>query len=468
MSSIVKRSKALSVNPLKNSAPLGAALAFLGLNDSLPLMHGSQGCTAFAKVMFVRHFREPIPLQTTAMDQISTVMGADDSIVEALATICAKQKPAVVGLLTTGLSETQGSDISRAVREFRDAHPEYAQTAVVPVNTPDYAGCLESGFAAATEAIIDTLVPEASEAGTRPGQHSRQVNVLAGSMLTPGDIEALRELLDHFELRGVFLPDIADSLDGHLAATDFNPTTTGGTTRSAIEAMGQSAATLVIGPSMGRAARRLNEKTGVPNYHFGSLMGLDEMDQFIGTLSRLARRPVPASIERQRQQLQDAMLDSHFMLGQARIALATDPDLLLGFSRLMKNMGAEVVAAVTPARGPALEQTALERIKIGDLEDLERQARERSAELLIGNSHVAATAQRLGRPLLRAGFPQFDRLGGFERTWIGYRGTRQVLFDLANMLVEHSGHGIEPYRPVLSQKRHEEASHGGSAATACA
>ena len=84
MAEILKRKKPLSVSPLKASQTVGAALAFLGFNRAMPVMHGSQGCTAFAKVFFVRHFREPIPLQTTAMDQVSSVMGADDNIVEAL------------------------------------------------------------------------------------------------------------------------------------------------------------------------------------------------------------------------------------------------------------------------------------------------------------------------------------------------------------------------------------------------
>jgi len=82
---IIRTPKPLSVNPLKASQPVGASLAFLGLNRALPLMHGSQGCTAFAKVFLVRHFREPIPLQTTAMDQIATVMGADENVIQALA-----------------------------------------------------------------------------------------------------------------------------------------------------------------------------------------------------------------------------------------------------------------------------------------------------------------------------------------------------------------------------------------------
>ncbi len=37
-------------------------MAFLGLKGTMPLFHGSQGCTAFAKVVLVRHFREAIPL----------------------------------------------------------------------------------------------------------------------------------------------------------------------------------------------------------------------------------------------------------------------------------------------------------------------------------------------------------------------------------------------------------------------
>lgn len=153
MAEIIQSKKALAVNPLKVSQPVGASLAFLGLARSLPLMHGSQGCTAFGKVFFVRHFREPIPLQTTAMDQVSTIMGADENIVEALRTLSDKSKPDIIGLVTTGLSETQGTDILRSVKEFRAAHPEFSQVAVVPVNTPDYVGCLESGYALAVEAL---------------------------------------------------------------------------------------------------------------------------------------------------------------------------------------------------------------------------------------------------------------------------------------------------------------------------
>lgn len=456
MVEIIKRNKALSVSPLKSSQPLGASLAFLGLNRAIPMMHGSQGCTAFAKVMFVRHFREPIPLQTTAMEQISTVMGADENIVEGLKTICEKNAPAAIGLLTTGLSETQGCDIRRALATFRQRYPQFDDTAVIPVNTPDYTQSLEGGFAAAVNSMIEVLVPDAEEAGTLPGRRQRQVNLLPCASLTPGDIEALKEIIETFELRPIVLPDIADSLDGHLTDSDTNPLTIGGTDRYEIELMGDSVATLVVGPSMAKSADRLKAKTGVPDYRFDTLLGLDAVDEFIHTLSRIAQRPVPPKIERQRQQLQDAMVDCHFMLGLRKVAIAGEADELLAMTRLLQGVGMEVVAAVTGTRGPALQHLPLPSVKIGDLEDLERLAAAHGAELLLGNSHTAATAKRLGVPLMRMGFPQYDHLGGYQRCWIGYRGTRQALFDLANLMLHHmAGHEIKPYRSVLSQKRDE-------------
>lgn len=440
MAEIIQSKKALAVNPLKVSQPVGASLAFLGLNRSLPLMHGSQGCTAFGKVFFVRHFREPIPLQTTAMDQVSSIMGADENVVEALRTLSEKSRPEIIGLVTTGLSETQGTDIQRSLKEFRAAHPEFAGVAVVPVNTPDYLGCLESGYALALEALLRTLVPASDCAGRRP----RQVNVLASAMLTPGDIEAIKEWIEAFGLRPVVVPDIADSLDGHLVEAEFSSLTIGGTPRAEIEAMGESTATLVIGPSLARAADLLHELTGVPDYRFAGLMGLDDCDAFTQALASISGKPVPERIERQRAQLQDAMVDSHFMLGFARIALAADPDLLGMQVRFLRGMGAEIVAAVSPHRHDSLAGLAIERVVVGDLEDMEKAARAGGAQLVIANSHAADTARRLGLPLLRAGFPQYDLVGGYARGWVGYRGSRQALFDLAN-LMQGQHHELEAY-----------------------
>lgn len=456
MAEIIKRKKALSVNPLKASQPIGGSLATLGFNRAMPMLHGSQGCTAFAKVFFVRHFREPIPLQTTAMDQGSSVMGADENVVEGLKNIAEKSKPALITVLTTGLSETQGADIQRNVREFRTKYPEYNEVAVVAVNTPDFSGCVESGYALTVTEIVRELVPKAQQAGTKPGNRKRQVNVLASAMLTPGDIEALTELMEQFQLRPVFIPDIAHSLDGALTDDEFSPVTIGGTPISEMATLGDANATLVIGPSMSKAGELLREKTGVPSYSFDHLYGLSANDALISALIEISGNGVPERIDRQRRQLQDAMLDTHFMLGQLRVAIAADPDQLNAFAHLVRDLGGEAIAAVAPSMAPCLKDLPASAVKIGDLEDLERIAREHKAQLLIGNSHATASAERLGIPILRAGFPQYDIIGGYQKTWVGYRGSRQALFDLANLVINFAHEEIPVYHSIYAQKPSNE------------
>ncbi len=256
-----------------------------------------QGCTAFGKVFFVRHFREPIPLQTTAMDQVTSVMGSDENIVEGLTAVCGKHKPDLVGLPTTGLAETQGADIRGAVRLFRNRHPEFNSVTVVPVNTPDYAGCFESGYASAVRELIEVAVPESRS--TRPAipRRSGRVAVLASSMLSVGDVEAIKDLIEAFGLQPVVLPDLADSLDGHLTEGDFNPLTYGGISVAEIGALGTADAAVVIGRSLGPAADLFHERTGVPVYRFDHLLGFEAMDAFVYALHKISGRPVPQRIE---------------------------------------------------------------------------------------------------------------------------------------------------------------------------
>lgn len=462
MAAIVPRKKALSVSPLKVSQPVGAALVFLGLRGAMPLMHGSQGCTAFAKVFFVRHFREPIPLQTTAMDQVSAVMGADDSIVEALATICGKSQPEVIGLVSTGLSEAQGCDLHGAVRAFRKRCPEHDGTRVIAVNTPDFAGCFETGYAAALHALLEQMLPTES-AGPTDG--SRVLNVLPSSMLTPGDLEEIEELAQDFGFACRIVPNLGESLGGELTDRDFSPTTIGGTPAASVLELGSAAASVVIGPSLRKSGELIEKRTGLRTYQLPHLHDLGAVDAFVSVLLELSGQTAPSPrILRQRRQLTDAMLDTHFSLGQRKVAIATDGDLLLALTALAQSMGMEVVAAVTPSRAEALAQVPLNEVKIGDLEDLEALGRAAGAELLLANSHAAETALRMSLPLVRVGFPLFDLVGGYARRWVGYRGIRQTLFDLANTIHREALDEVPAYHARWSQKGAESAEPAREAA----
>ena len=87
MAMVTISKKACAVNPLKMSQPIGGALAFMGLRGAMPLLHGSQGCTSFGLVLFVRHFKEAIPLQTTAMSEVATVLGGFENVEQAVLNI---------------------------------------------------------------------------------------------------------------------------------------------------------------------------------------------------------------------------------------------------------------------------------------------------------------------------------------------------------------------------------------------
>ncbi|WP_370978138.1 nitrogenase iron-molybdenum cofactor biosynthesis protein NifN [Agaribacterium sp. ZY112] len=433
MAELIKLNKALVTSPLKNSACLGAALAFQGLGRSIALMHGSQGCTAFAKVFFVRHFREPIPLQTTAMDQVSSVMGGDDNVLQALDTLCSKNKPSVIGLLTTGLVETQGSDIQRLVREFKTHHPEHKNTAVVPVSTPDFSGGFEQGYAAALEAIIDSEIKVSNEQGLR----KNQVNVLAAAHLNAADLEFIRESIESFGLRALILPDLEHSLDGHLGQSDYSALSAGGVALDDLRSAGQSTATLVIGASLNNTADKLHVKTGLRDWRFNNLMGLDNVDRWFACLAEISGREIALKWRRHRAQLLDAMLDCHFMCGKARIAIATEADLLIAWQELLNSVGSEVVAAVAPVSCPSLKELSCKRVIVGDFSELEKEARQEQAQLVMGSSHALASAERLKLPLMRIGFPLHDSLGAFRHLSSGYRGSQLCLFDVANLLLQN-------------------------------
>jgi nitrogenase molybdenum-iron protein NifN len=69
-------------------------------------------------------------------------------------------------------------------------------------------------------------------------------------------------------------------------------------------------------------------------------------------------------------------------------------------------------------------------VLIGDLEDFETRAG--NCDLLLTHSHGRQASARTGIPLFRIGLPIFDRIGAAHRVGVGYRGTRNLVFELAN------------------------------------
>jgi nitrogenase molybdenum-iron protein NifN len=431
MARIVQERKACTVNPLKMSAPLGACYAYLGMDRCMPLMHGSQGCTSFGLVLLVRHFREAIPLQTTAMNEVTTILGGMDNIEQALLNIKQRANPALIGIASTGLTETKGDDVPAYLRLIGQRHgAALAGTETVYASTPDYVGGFEEGWTSAVTAIVDAFAQPA------PVRVSGRVNLLPGSHLTGGDLDELRAVIAAFGLEPVVVPDVAGSLDGHIPDA-FTPTTLGGATLDAVRGMGAAIATIAVGEQMRGPAALLADKCGVAYTVFDRLTGLAACDDLVRLLATLSGRPVPAALRRQRSQLQDAMLDAHFFFGGRKLAIAAEPDLLFATASLCADLGAEIAVAVTTTPSPINVRVPAAEVVIGDLEDFE--ARVAGCDLLLTHSHGRQASARTGIPLHRIGLPIFDRIGTAHRVSVGYRGTRELVFAIANRFaaIEH-------------------------------
>jgi nitrogenase molybdenum-iron protein NifN len=433
MAFVKSSTKACSINPLKMSQPLGASYAFLGMNRCMPVMHGSQGCTSFGLVLLVRHFREAIPLQTTAMTEVTSILGGFQNVEKAIINIHGRARPDLIAICSTGLTETKGDDVDAYLKIIRQGHPELAGTELVYASTPDYIGAFQDGWASAVLAMIRALAVPA------PIKTATQVNLLPGCHLTPADIEEVREIIESFGLSAIVLPDVSGSLDGHIP-DDFSPTTIGGTTLAEVKMLGASVATITIGEQMRACAVELEKRTGVPYEMFDRLTGLEANDRFLAYLSRLSDVAVPAKYRRQRSQLQDAMLDGHFFFGGKKIAIGAEPDLLYALGMWLLEMGCEIDVAVSTTQSPLLERLPIAEVLIGDLEDLEKGAA--ACDLIVTHSHGRQAAERLNIPLYRAGLPQFDRLGAGHKLSVGYRGTRGLIFDIGNLFLAnaHASH----------------------------
>ena len=227
--------------------------------------------------------------------------------------------------------------------------------------------------------------------------------------------------------------------------------------------MGGSVLTLAIGEQMRGAAEALLRRTGVPCRLFDHVTGLAATDAFVAALIEAGGEPGPR-LKHERSRLVDAMLDGHFPFDGKRVCVAAEPDLLLAVTDFITGMGATVQAAISPVAEPFLARVPAPRVVVGDLDDLE-QASVGCRPAHLANSHAREAAERLGVPLYRVGFPVFDRLGGPQRISVGYRGTRRLIFDIANVFLEHAaeahdGAHAAPLADIERENRHAQAQAG--------
>jgi nitrogenase molybdenum-iron protein alpha/beta subunit len=385
-----------------------------GIDRAAVIHNGGQGCSFLGKVLLTKHFHEPIALVSTKIFSEDLVLGGPELLAAAVRDVLEKQKPDLVATLSSGLSEVKGDDPQSALRGI-----DAGSAVLIPIATPDYAGGLEEGFAAAVTALVALALP-----GTRDG---RRVNILAGPGLTPADCRELSAIADAFGLQATLIPDLS-ALEG--GRSGYAAITAGGTQLAAIRAMGSAGLTIALGASLTGAAAHLERTCGVPYQVLPYPIGLVAADAFFDLLAATSCNTLPRRFERERRILVDGMRDAMTAFGGCRAAVALETDAACALSGIFQEMNTTVAQVIVPTTSQTLSTISAQRVEVGDFASLEQ-----GIDILVAGSHGELPARDLHAAHFVWGFPIFERLGHCQRVNVGYRGTLGLINDIGNAII---------------------------------
>ncbi|MCU0589769.1 MAG: nitrogenase [Syntrophobacteraceae bacterium] len=433
-----------TTNACKLCKPMGACLAFRGIEGAVPFLHGSQGCATYMRRYIISHFREPMDIASSALGEKHAVYGGEANLKQGLVNVMKKYGPGLVGIATTCLTETIGDDVPMILKAFRrewaarEGNPELP--VLVNVSTPSYAGTHMEGFHAAVRALADQLA--------RGDEKHDGINLMPG-MVSPEDLRYLKEVTADFGLRAILLPDYSETLDGP-ALEDYEKIPRGGTPVTDVVSMGGSRATIEFGRALGEghsAGSLLEARFGVPVHRVGMPIGLRETDRFFEVLEEASGICMPRKHALERGRLLDAFVDGHKVVFGRRAVVYGEEDLVVGLTSFLCEIGVKPVLCASGGTGNGFREAieAVTRdilldppeIREGvDFYEIAEEAREMAPELLVGHSKGYHLARRWNVPLIRVGFPIHDRFGGHRTLHLGYRGAMALLDRLVNELLE--------------------------------
>lgn len=438
----MKTAKAATQNACKLCNPLGACLAFKGIEKCVPFLHGSQGCATYIRRYLISHFKEPVDIASSNFNEDTAVFGGSHNLKLGLTNITKQYKPEIIGIATTCLSETIGDDVDMILREYdSESSADNPMPIMIHASTPSYQGSHIDGFHAAMKATVEQL----SEGGTR----QNLVNMFP-NMVSPADLRYLKEILESFRIPAVMLPDYSETLDGG-PWKEYHRIPKGGTPLESVRKSGTAAASIEFSSVLDSgksAAASLEDRFGVPRYRLGLPIGIRQSDEFYALLEKLSERPMPARYEDERRRLVDAYADGHKYIFGKKAIVYGEEDLVIAMTFFLKEIGIIPVLCASGGKSghlkkrlaelvPDLENSGM-KVRDGvDFVDIETEAKELKPDLLIGNSKGFTMSRKNNIPMIRIGFPIHDRFGGQRQHHLGYRGTQELFDRIVNTVIDY-------------------------------
>lgn len=431
------------INPIFDCQPCGAQYAIIGIKDCMGLVHGGQGCCTFVRLLFAQHFKENFDLASSSLHEDAAVFGAMDRAIEGCK-IMAKRYPELklIPIITTCSTETIGDDMEAvqvtAESYFEKEFPD-RKIKVFPIHTPSYAGSQVQGY----DIALVTLVKQLAVKGSPNGK----LNLFTG-WVNPGDVEELKYMLSEMKVEATILldtttfdtpilPDKSALAGGNTSIEDI---------ADSANAVGSIALYQYEG---GAAAKYLESEFEVPATVGLTAIGIGNTDRFIQEVVRMTGKEVPDSLVAERGRALDAIVDvGHMFLAGKKVAIYGDPDLVIGLADFCLELemkpvlllfGDDLKAYKKDERVLAFKEKAdcdMEIVCNADLWELESRLKEGKIELdlILGHSKGRYIAIDYQIPMVRVGFPTFDRAGLWKYPVVGYKGAQWLAESMANAI----------------------------------
>lgn len=447
---IKEKERAGIINPIFTCQPCGVQYASIGLKDCIGIVHGGQGCVMFVRLLFSQHFKESFELASSSVHEDGAVFGALNRVEEAVDVLLMRYPQVrVVPIISTCSTEVIGDDIDGVVRKLNTGllKEKYAgrEVHLIPIHSPSFVGSMISGY--------DVGVREFVSYFAQKGEANGKLNLITGWM-NPGDVTALKDLLKAMEVETTVLFEI-ENFDSPLMPSG-NAVSHGDTTVEDMKGTANALGTIALNRyEGGKAAEYLQNEFDVPAVIGPTPIGIRNTDTFLKNVSQLTGKKIPESLVRQRGIAIDALTDLvHMFFAGKRVAIYGNPDLVIGLTQFCLDLEMKPKVLLFGDDNPnykndprvkellANADNDLEIVTNGDFWELENRIKNEGLELdlILGHSKGRFISIDYNIPMLRVGFPVYDRAGHYRHPVVGYAGAIWLAEAMANTLFTDMEH----------------------------
>ena len=444
--------EALTVNPAKACQPLGAVLCALGFEKTMPYVHGSQGCVAYFRTYFNRHFKEPISCVSDSMTEDAAVFGGQKNMMSGLENAKALYKPEMIAVSTTCMAEVIGDDLNAFINNSKKEGYIEQEFPTPFAHTPSFVGSHTTGWDNMFEGILNYFTRNYME--DKVVGSNGKINIVPGFETYLGNFRVMHRMMKEMGVDYSMLSDPTEVLDTP-ADGEFRMYA-GGTTMDEVKDAPNAIDTLLLQPWQSvKTKKYIKTMLHQPATEINIPMGLEWTDDFLMKVSELTGKPIPASLELERGRFMDMITDSHAWLHGKKFALYGDADYVMGMTKFLLELGAEPTDVLCNHANkpwakamrkilddsPYGQDTQIHNGK--DLWHFRSLVFTNKPDFMIGNSYgkfierdTLHKGEEFQVPLIRIGFPIFDRHHLHRMTTLGYEGGMYILTTLVNAVLE--------------------------------